>query len=204
MRLETYTFEDDGRFPNSVLPVLLYRGALASDARAADYEQLFARHGWLGAWRDGIFDFHHFHSTAHEVLGIAAGRANVVLGGPHGRRFELVAGDVAVLPAGTGHCNAGSDADLLVVGAYPNGMRWDIRRGDPEERDEVLANIARVPLPAQDPVAGQARTAARTLATGRRPRGRRCTRVVEEPCGDRDAAAGSASTRARAALARTT
>ena len=119
--------------------------------RAADYEQLFARHGWLGAWRDGIFDFHHFHSTAHEVLGIAAGRANVVLGGPHGRRFELVAGDVAVLPAGTGHCNAGSDADLLVVGAYPNGMRWDIRRGDPDERDEVLANIARVPLPARTP-----------------------------------------------------
>lgn len=155
MRLETYTFEDDGRFPNSVLPVLLYRGALASDARAADYEQLFASHGWLGAWRDGIFDFHHFHSTAHEVLGIAAGRANVVLGGPHGRRFELVAGDVAVLPAGTGHCNAGSDAHLLVVGAYPNGMRWDIRRGDPEERDEVLANIARVPLPAQDPVQGK-------------------------------------------------
>ena len=155
MRLETYTFEDDGRFPNSVLPVLLYRGALASDARAADYEPLFARHGWLGAWRDGIFDFHHFHSTAHEVLGIAAGRANVVLGGPHGRRFELVAGDVAVLPAGTGHCNAGSDADLLVVGAYPNGMRWDIRRGDPDERDEVLANIARVPLPAQDPVQGK-------------------------------------------------
>jgi uncharacterized protein YjlB len=155
MRLETYTFEDDGRFPNSVLPVLLYRGALASDARAADYEQLFARHGWLGAWRDGIFDFHHFHSTAHEVLGIAAGRANVVLGGPHGRRSELLAGDVAVLPAGTGHCNAGSDADLLVVGAYPNGMRWDIRRGDPEERDEVLANIARVSLPAQDPVQGK-------------------------------------------------
>jgi uncharacterized protein YjlB len=90
MRLETHTFDDDGRFPNSVLPVLLYRGALASDARAADYEQLFTRHGWLGAWRDGIFDFHHFHSTAHEVLGIAAGRANVVLGGPHGRRFELV------------------------------------------------------------------------------------------------------------------
>ena len=151
MRLEAYTFEDDGRFPNSVLPVLLYRRALASDAHAADYEQLFARHGWLGAWRDGIFDFHHFHSTAHEVLGIAAGRANVVLGGPRGRRFELVAGDVAVLPAGTGHCNAGSDPDLLVIGAYPNGMRWDIRRGDPAERDEVLANIARVPLPARTP-----------------------------------------------------
>lgn len=80
--------------------------------------------------------------------------ANVILGGPHGRRFELVAGDVLVLPAGTGHCNAGSDPDLLVVGAYPNAMRWDIRRGDPDERDEVLANIARVPMPERDPVQG--------------------------------------------------
>jgi uncharacterized protein YjlB len=93
-------------------------------------------------------------STAHEVLGIVRGAAGVMLGGPQGRRFDLSAGDVVVLPAGTGHCNTGSSADLLVVGAYPNGMRWDVRRGDPAERDEVLANIAGVPLPEQDPVAG--------------------------------------------------
>ena len=155
MRLETHTFDDDGSIPNSSLPVLVYHDALESDASAAAYEELFASHGWLGAWRDGIFRFHHFHSTAHEVLGIAAGTANVMLGGPKGRRFELVSGDVVVLPAGTGHCNAGSSADLLVVGAYPNGMRWDLRRGGPTERDEVLANIVRVPLPGEDPVQGE-------------------------------------------------
>src|SRR4030088_2530857 len=105
MRIETYRFDDDGRIPNSLLPVLLYPRALGTGGGAAAHETLFASHRWLGAWRDGIFDFHHFHSTAHEVLGIAAGRAKVVLGGPHGRRFELVAGDVVVLPAGTGHCN---------------------------------------------------------------------------------------------------
>ena len=154
MRLESYEFDDDGSIPNSPLPVLLYQGALEPDAGAADYERLFADHGWLGAWRDGIFSFHHFHSTAHEVLGIAAGTANVMLGGPQGRRFELVSGDVVVLPAGTGHCNVGSSGNLLVVGAYPGAMSWDVRRGDPAERDEVLANIARVPLPGQDPVAG--------------------------------------------------
>jgi uncharacterized protein YjlB len=115
---------------------------------------LFARNGWLGAWVDGIFPFHHFHSIAHEVLGIVAGTAAVVLGGPGGRRVEVAPGDVLVLPAGTGHCNAGSSADLLVVGAYPNGMRYDLRRGDPAERDEVLANIAAVPLPDTDPVHG--------------------------------------------------
>jgi uncharacterized protein YjlB len=151
---ETYTFEDDGSIPNSSLPVLLYHHAIRSGAGAAGYEKLFARHGWRGAWRDGIFPFHHFHSTSHEVLGIAAGTATVMLGGPRGRTLELVPEDVVVLPAGTGHRNLGSSADLLVVGAYPSGMRWDLRRGDPAERDEVLGNIAGVPLPDQDPVAG--------------------------------------------------
>jgi uncharacterized protein YjlB len=156
MTVDTYTFEDDGRIPNSTLPVLLYQGALDARAGAAAYEELFAGHGWLGAWRDGIYPFHHFHSIAHEVLGIARGSAEVVLGGPEGRRLELRGGDVVVLPAGTGHCNAGSSSDLVVVGAYPNGMDWDLRRGDPDERDEVLANLARVPMPEQDPVAGWA------------------------------------------------
>jgi uncharacterized protein YjlB len=88
------------------------------------------------------------------VLGIVSGEAAVVLGGPQGRRFEVRPGDVLVLPAGTGHCNAGSSADLLVIGAYPDGMEWDIRRGDPAEHDEVLGNIRAVPLPGADPVYG--------------------------------------------------
>jgi uncharacterized protein YjlB len=152
----SYRFEDDGGIPNSRLPVLVYSGALEPAAGAGAYETMFAGNGWLGAWRDGIYPFHHFHSTAHEVLGIAAGRAEVMLGGAQGRRFELSAGDVVVLPAGTGHCNLGASPDLLVVGAYPNGMDWDLRRGDPAEHDEAVANIARVPLPDHDPVEGEA------------------------------------------------
>lgn len=155
MRLETATFGDDGSIPNSSLPALIYHEALARDADAGAYEDLFGGHGWLGAWRDGIFPFHHFHSIAHEVLGIAAGNVEVVLGGPQGRRFQLVSGDVVVLPAGTGHCRVGSSDDLLVVGAYPNGMRWDLRRGDPAEHAEAVANIRRVPLPDQDPTQGE-------------------------------------------------
>jgi uncharacterized protein YjlB len=151
--METHTFEDDGAFPNSRLPVLLYHDVEAA-REAGACEALLARHGWLGAWRDGIFGFHHFHSTTHEVLGVVAGSAAVVLGGPHGSRFDLVGGDVVVLPAGTGHCNAGSSGDLLVVGAYPNGMSWDLRRGDPGEHGEAIANIAAVPLPTEDPVHG--------------------------------------------------
>jgi uncharacterized protein YjlB len=154
MRPETRHFADDGAIPNSPLPVLVYHDVADVAAGAASCEALFVRHGWGGSWRSGIYDFHHFHSTAHEVLGITAGQAEVILGGPEGQRFQVATGDVLILPAGTGHCRAGSSADLLVVGAYPRDQRWDMRRGDPAEHDEVLANIARVELPDTDPVFG--------------------------------------------------
>lgn len=151
---ETHFFEDGGGIPNSALPVLVYHGIQEAGV-APSCEELFARNGWMGAWRDGIYPFHHFHSTAHEVLGVVSGSAHVVLGGPGGSRLEVAPGDVLVLPAGTGHCNAGASGALLVIGAYPDGMSWDLRRGDPAEREEVLANIRAVPLPRSDPVQGE-------------------------------------------------
>jgi uncharacterized protein YjlB len=150
---ELHHFDDDGGIPNSPLPVLIYNDVDAADD-ATRCEELFAANDWLPDWRDGIFSFHHFHSIAHEALGIVAGTAIVKLGGPGGRSFEVGAGDVLVLPAGTGHRNEGSSPDLLVIGAYPDGMPWDLRRGDPAEHDEVLANIRAVPLPKADPVEG--------------------------------------------------
>jgi uncharacterized protein YjlB len=148
-------FADDGSIPNSELPVLIYHGVEEVADAAAACEALFEGNRWWRFWRDGIYSFHHFHSTAHEALGVVAGRAEVVLGGPvNGGRFELEAGDVAILPAGTGHCNEGSSGDFLVVGAYPAGQDWDLRRGDPAEHDEVVSNIKRVPVPEADPVHG--------------------------------------------------
>jgi uncharacterized protein YjlB len=153
VEVETYTFEDDGGIPNSPLPVLIYHGVEAAHD-AAPCEELLDANTWVPDWRDGIFSFHHFHSTSHEALGIVQGEAAVMLGGPSGRRFEIQEGDVLVLPAGTGHCNQGSSPDLLVIGAYPDGMPWDIRRGDPAEHDEAVANIRAVPVPRADPVGG--------------------------------------------------
>jgi uncharacterized protein YjlB len=151
---EAMRFEDAGVVPNSRLPLLLYRNALGADPEAdlADgFEALFARHGWGGSWRNGIYCFHHFHSTAHEVLGIARGKVRVLLGGPGGSTVELRAGDAVVIPAGVGHCNEGARADLLVIGAYPAGQRADLQRGaDAGARDR----IGKVPLPARDPVTG--------------------------------------------------
>ena len=154
MQIETHRFADDGRIPNSVLPLLVYRGALAEADLATAFERRFAVNDWRGAWRDGIFAYHHFHSTSHEVLGIAAGEAMVRFGGDRGASLRVAAGDVVVIPAGVGHRLERGSHDLLVVGAYPEGRAWDVRRGDPAERAEVLANLAAVPLPATDPLEG--------------------------------------------------
>src|SRR5262245_53379533 len=121
---QTFTFKDDGKVPNNpVLPVIVYAGALdLSAARdpAAEIERTFKANGWgRDMWRNGIYPFVHYHSHIHEALGIARGHARVQLGGHDGQVFELKAGDIAVLPAGTGHQKLFGSDDFLVVGGYP-------------------------------------------------------------------------------------
>lgn len=138
---------------NDRLPVLVYRGAFAGGGDLAKaMEAAFERNGWPAQWRNGIYDFHHYHSTAHEVLGIAAGRARVMLGGPGGHEATLQTGDVVVLPTGTGHCRLAASEDFLVIGAYPEGQHWDICRKAPALEDS--ARMRELPWPATDPVQG--------------------------------------------------
>ena len=146
--------DDDGAFPNNRLPVLLWRGGIPveRDTGADAIERRFRDNGWDGTWQDGIFDYHHYHSTAHELLGIGRGSVTVQLGGPDGETLDLAAGDIALLPAGTAHCNLGASSDLIVVGAYPPGQRPDILRGEPDERPAADRAIASVPLPSTDPI----------------------------------------------------
>ncbi len=148
---------DDGAFPNNALPVVLYRQATDPPANdpASAFEQAFEANGWSGTWRNGIYDYHHYHATAHEVLGIARGTVAVHLGGPNGKMFDLETGDVVILPAGVSHKNIGQSDDLLVVGAYPAGQDPDMNYGRPGERPRADEQIASVPLPEFDPVFGQ-------------------------------------------------
>jgi uncharacterized protein YjlB len=155
---DTFLFEDDGTIPNSPLPLIVRRAAVTPSANdpARAFEQTFARNGWTNAWRDGIYDYHHYHSTAHEVIGIAAGSATVRFGGEGGETVGLTAGDVAVIPAGVGHARIAQSGDLLVVGAYADGRDWDIVRDtDSAAIAAARRRIAQVPLPAADPVDGE-------------------------------------------------
>jgi uncharacterized protein YjlB len=148
-----FTFDDDGAIPNSRLPLLVYREAVPADA--ARIERLFAANGWPPAWRNGVHPFHHFHSTAHEVLGVARGEASVLFGGPGGTVLTVQAGDVVVVPAGVAHCNQRQSNDLLIVGAYPDNSEGpDLRRGRPDEHDAARQAVGVVPLPTADPVTG--------------------------------------------------
>lgn len=150
----TFSFTDDGAIPNSPLPLLVYRDAVPPDP--AKIERLFAANRWPPAWRDGVHPFHHFHSNAHEVLGVARGEATVLFGGPSGRELTVKAGDVVVVPAGVGHCNRRQSPDLLIVGGYPEGARRpDMHRGDAGEHDAVAGNVGLVAMPPADPVAGE-------------------------------------------------
>lgn len=150
---ETHYFKDDGTFPNSHLPVLLYAGGLKFGAQRI--EQHLLAHKWFNSWRNGVYSYHHYHSIAHEVLVVYAGSARLHLGGPQvGKNLRLETGDVLVIPAGVSHQCVQAQPEFAVVGAYPHGANWDIQRGHQGERPAADGRIAQVPLPDIDPVHG--------------------------------------------------
>ena len=154
----TFHFEDDGIIPNNPkLPLVVLREAVKPGiaAGATAIEQLFRRNRWAGTWRGIVFTYHHYHSNAHEALGCYSGSATIQFGGEKGEILEIEAGDVSILPAGTGHKRLRSSGDFGVVGGYPRGQEnYDMRTGKSGARPQVIENIRRVSLPASDPVSG--------------------------------------------------
>lgn len=150
--------EDDGAIPNNdKLPLLVYRHAVALPAGdpASLFEELFTLNEWGGSWRDGILPIHHFHSTAHEVLGVYSGSASVQFGGDQGITVTVEPGDVVIVPAGVGHKKLSSSVDLGVVGAYPKGQHADMQRGERDKHGKHVRAVASVALPECDPVYGK-------------------------------------------------
>jgi uncharacterized protein YjlB len=154
----TFLFPDDGFVPNNPkLPFVVYRGAVdlvGTPDPEELVEKVISGNDWGETWRNGIYKYVHYHSMIHEALGIARGRARVRFGGKHGEELEIAAGDVAILPAGTGHQCVWASSDLVVIGAYPKSGKFDLCRGSKAEYAKALRTIPKVPVPDSDPVYG--------------------------------------------------
>jgi uncharacterized protein YjlB len=151
-----HILKEDGNFPNSGLFLLIYKDAIKLPGEEAStiFKKIFESNDWKNSWLDGIYDYHHYHSITHEVLGVYQGNANVHFGGPDGIFEDVIKGDVIIIPAGVAHkCNSASN-DFKCIGAYPGGSDYDIKKGEPSERQEAEENISKVKLPESDPVYG--------------------------------------------------
>src|ERR1700747_2880348 len=153
-----FRFRDDGKIPNHPRwPVIVYWRAVqlprALDP-AAIMEELFESNGWGDTWRNGIYDYLHYHSRIHEVLGIARGSATVRLGGNKGRIVKFKAGDAVVIPAGTGHQCLSASRTFLVVGAYPPNGTYDECGPTVEEHDRNVKVVRKIGRPRKDPMFG--------------------------------------------------
>lgn len=148
-----YRFEDDGAIPNNPsLEVILYPGAF--EKKPEEIETVFNNHDWTNSWTGGVFDYHHYHSNTHEVLGVRSGTATLQIGGEQGEVLRVAVGDVVLLPAGTGHKKLEASEDFKIVGGYPGGVSYNLKTGESGERPYVLEDIQNTPLPKMDPVYG--------------------------------------------------
>ena len=155
---QTALLPDKGTIPNNpTLPLLFYQQAvdLPDEGAPEWFEAVFTANGWPAAWRNGIFPFHHYHSCAHEALGVYAGSATAMLGGEHGIEVTVTRGDVVIIPAGVGHKCLEKSEDLAIVGAYPTNTSPDLMKGELHERPACLEAIAKVGIPLQDPLYGE-------------------------------------------------
>ena len=156
---QRYRFAPAGLVPNHPhWPLVHYRSvARFGDGidPAALFEDLFARNGWGDSWRNGVYDYLHYHSRIHEVMGVARGSAVVQFGGRSGRKLRVKAGDVVILPAGTGHERISASKDFLVVGAYPATGTYDVCEPTEDAWRRATKTVPRVPPPRKDPVYGK-------------------------------------------------
>lgn len=153
---DMFYFEDDGKIPNSRYPVLVYHQTFQENGmKGAEWlEDQFYSNNWSNSWRWGVYSYHHYHSNTHEVLGVFSGNAVLQLGGEKGKKLKVEVGDIIVIPAGVGHKNVNCSTDFTVVGAYPGGLRPDLMKGFPEEREVADRNLKNVQKPQADPLLG--------------------------------------------------
>ena len=157
MEIIQFIIKQNGHFPNSALPLLLYKNVLKlPDGKSEEIiTGIFTDNNWSNIWTNGIYPYHHYHSNTHEVLGIISGECVVLLGGEKGIQCTLTKGDVIIIPAGVAHKSVSASDDFKCAGAYPDGKEYDIKYGSNGEQQAAEESIQRVPLPDSDPVYGK-------------------------------------------------
>lgn len=145
---------ENGVWPNNEkLPLIVYKGVLDISDNGRTVVKTMSANGWGNIWRGGLYDYHHYHSQAHEALGVYSGSATVQFGGEGGIKLEVTAGDMVIIPAGVAHRLITSD-NFAVAGAYPPGQYPDMKYGDLNERPKADHDISRVAAPKTDPAFG--------------------------------------------------
>ncbi len=140
---------------NPALPALIYPKVVARGTQPRRVTELYEQNGWTRTWVYTLFDFHHYHYAAHEVLTVVAGTGVLQLGGEGGPCHSLSEGDVVILPAGYGHKLLESEKGFTVVGGYPDGQPDSgFNHAGKEAALDATASIAATPLPDCDPIFG--------------------------------------------------
>jgi uncharacterized protein YjlB len=156
MKVACLSVPRDDQVPNNDrYPAVIASDALGGSQDDAAVKALLRANGWGGAWTWQVFDFHHFHPDAFEVLAVAQGSAVLMLGGPQGEKVEVKAGDVMILPPGFGHRQIEAREGFRICGAYPPGQEnYTVVKAEDGYDEAVLKEIAAVKEPSTDPVWG--------------------------------------------------
>jgi uncharacterized protein YjlB len=156
MQTQLISVQDNGIFPNSNLPVVVYKNAFDfTEDLPSVFKSTFTQNNWYNFWDAGIFTYHHYHSNTHELMGVYRGSAILQLGGEDGEKVRIEAGDIIIIPAGVAHKNLMEENALACIGAYPDGRDYDMHYGNEGERPGTDRNIAAVPIPDFDPLFGK-------------------------------------------------
>ena len=145
LRVSSYQVAAFKLMPNTSIqkkPLLIYHSAFHSSTSASAIESHLSDVGVVNPqWRYTMYRQSHFHSTSHEVLCVASGKARLCFGGEENpERVEAVLerGDVMIVPAGVAHhLLQDIDGGFLMVGSYPTGKDWDMCYGREGEEGKV-------------------------------------------------------------------
>ena len=161
LKVLKYQLPAQGLTPNTSIqkkPLLIYRSVFPSNTNASQIESHLSSVGVVTPqWRFTMYSFSHFHTTSHEVLGIASGKAQLCFGHEENKdRVEevLTKGDVIIMPAGVSHrLLEDLDGAFTMVGCYPTGCNWDMCYGKSGEESKI-EKIKDLPWFKKDPVYG--------------------------------------------------